>query len=112
MVEPGTDLKNRTPGDPDLRSDWRAQQDQRELTILRSTKISITNWISRDLRGFGAYTISEHLVLEHVDLKATNTADNPDHVKPHNNGDAAVQGTTVKASLPKLSRNVIRLTAK
>ncbi|MDY0093791.1 MAG: alpha-N-arabinofuranosidase [Candidatus Vecturithrix sp.] len=88
-------------------------KDQRELTIFAVNKDQHHELdFTCDLRGFGAYTISEHLVLEHTDLKATNTADNPDHVKPHNNGDAAVRGTNVKASLPKLSWNVIRLTAK
>jgi len=65
-----------------------------------------------ELRGFADYTVAEHLVLQHHDLKATNTADNPDNVKPHADGDASVSGTTVKASLPKLSWNVIRLAQK
>jgi alpha-N-arabinofuranosidase len=65
-----------------------------------------------ELRGFEAYKVVEHLVLEHEDLQATNTAEDPDQVKPHANGDAKVAGTTVKASLPKLSWNVIRLAGK
>ncbi len=63
-----------------------------------------------ELRGFEAYKVLEHLVLEHADLKATNTAEQPDRVQPHNNGNAKVVGNLVKASLPKLSWNVIRLT--
>ena len=62
-----------------------------------------------DLRGFGDYKVVEHLVLEHADLKATNTAAQPDRVKPYAGGDAKVSGSIVKASLPKLSWNVIRL---
>jgi alpha-N-arabinofuranosidase len=63
-----------------------------------------------ELREFGEYIVVEHLVLEHHDLKARNTADNPDNVKPHTDGDAKIAGTQIKASLSKLSWNVIRLT--
>jgi alpha-N-arabinofuranosidase len=62
-----------------------------------------------ELREFDEYTVVEHLVLEHDDLKATNTANNPDNVTPHANGDAIITGNKVNASLPKLSWNVIRL---
>lgn len=62
-----------------------------------------------DLRGFAEYTVTEHLVLEHEDLKATNTAEHPDNVTPHPNGNAKITGNQVQASLPKLSWNVIRL---
>ncbi|MFM9329490.1 alpha-N-arabinofuranosidase [Paenibacillus mesotrionivorans] len=62
-----------------------------------------------DLRSFGACSLIEHLVLEHADLKAVNTAAQPDHVKPHNRGNATVNGSTISASLSKASWNVIRL---
>ena len=85
-------------------------EDQKELTIFAVNKDQQHALDSVcELRGFGDYTVAEHLVLEHADLKATNTADHPNNVKPHADGDAGVSGTTVKASLPKLSWNVIRL---
>lgn len=62
-----------------------------------------------DLRSFGSCRLLEHIVLEHDDLKAANTHDQPDRVKPHNRGTAAVSGATVNASLSKASWNVIRL---
>jgi len=62
-----------------------------------------------DMRGMGKYRVIEHIVLEHDDIKAVNTKDNPDNVKPHNNGNASVQDGKVMADLPKLSWNVIRL---
>jgi alpha-N-arabinofuranosidase len=34
--------------------------------------------------------VVEHLVLEHEDPKATNTARHPNNVAPHRGGDAAV----------------------
>jgi alpha-N-arabinofuranosidase len=48
-------------------------------------------------------------VLEHDDLKAVNTEENPDNVKPHKNGNAEKKKNLLKALLPKLSWNVIRL---
>ena len=62
-----------------------------------------------DLRSFGACRLNEHLVLEHDDLRATNTAASKDNVKPHNGGNAVLDGSTVRAQLGKASWNVIRL---
>lgn len=62
-----------------------------------------------DLRSFGACTLIEHSVMESDDLKATNTEQQPNRVKPHSNGSAVVDGAKVTASLTKASWNVIRL---
>jgi len=62
-----------------------------------------------DVRSFGPCSLIEHLVLESDDLKAANTKDNPDRVKPHNRGNAKADGGKVEAVLPKASWNVIRL---
>lgn len=62
-----------------------------------------------DLRSFGSISVTEHIVLEHDDLKAANTAQQPDLVTPHNRGNAIVDGTKVLAQLSKASWNVIRL---
>src|SRR5690606_2300935 len=62
-----------------------------------------------DIRSFPGMRVIEHLVLEHDDPKAANTQAEPNKVTPHNRGDAAVDGGTVTACLPKLSWNVIRL---
>jgi len=63
-----------------------------------------------DLRSFGSCTVIEHIVLESDDLKAVNTLESPDRVKPHNRGNAKVaDGSKVAASLAKASWNVIRL---
>ena len=63
-----------------------------------------------DLSAFteGASVI-EHVVLTHDDLKAVNTADDPDNVVPEASGDAAVCGNAVKATLGKHSWNMIRV---
>jgi alpha-N-arabinofuranosidase len=62
-----------------------------------------------DLQGFYKYEIAEHIVLEHEDVKATNTEENPDNVVPHKNGSAVFKDGVVKARLARLSWNVIRL---
>ncbi len=62
-----------------------------------------------DLRSFGNYRVVEHIVLEHPDVKAVNTMDDPHRVVPHEKGNAAVEDGTLKATLSKLSWNVIRL---
>ena len=51
----------------------------------------------------------EHLVLQHNDPKATNTAKHPTNVAPHDGGDAAVLNGRLTAILPRLSWNVIRM---
>ena len=62
-----------------------------------------------DVRSFAGYEVVEHLVLEHEDPKATNTAGHPNRVMPHKGGDAAVLDGELTALLPRLSWNVIRL---
>ncbi len=64
------------------------------------------------LTDFADYDVIEHIVMENDDVKATNTEDNPDNVKPHNNGNAKMDGKILKAEIPKLSWNVIRLKPK
>ena len=65
-----------------------------------------------DVRAFPGYRVVEHITLTHHDLKATNTAANPHNVAPRSDGDAAISGGQLTASLPAASWNVIRLSAK
>jgi alpha-L-arabinofuranosidase len=65
-----------------------------------------------EMRGFGEFTVLEHIVLENENIKAANTAENPLRVVPHSNGNAKTNGFYVTAELPKLSWNVIRLKRK
>jgi alpha-N-arabinofuranosidase len=62
-----------------------------------------------DVRGLESARVAEHIVLEHPDPAACNTADRPYNVVPHHSGGAVVQGGRLVAGLPKLSWNVIRL---
>ncbi|MEC0182069.1 alpha-N-arabinofuranosidase [Paenibacillus peoriae] len=61
-----------------------------------------------DVRSFEGYRIVEHTVLEHDDLKATNSPAG-EKVTPHNGGNAKLKDGIVKSHLGKASWNVIRL---
>ncbi|MDR3337396.1 MAG: alpha-N-arabinofuranosidase [Treponema sp.] len=61
------------------------------------------------LRGFSGYKVEEHIIVESANPKDTNTEQEPDKVKPHSGGNAAIDDGVVSATLPKLSWNVIRL---
>lgn len=62
-----------------------------------------------DLRDFPGYTVKEHIVLEHDDLKAVNTRENPSNVVPHPNGQTTIDGGFASSVLSRQSWNVIRL---
>jgi len=56
-----------------------------------------------DVRSFAGYEVVEHLILEHEDSKATNTAKHPNSVTPHKGGDATVLDGRLTGLLPRLS---------
>lgn len=62
-----------------------------------------------DIRSFEDYRVTRHIVLQNDDVKAVNTASDPDVVIPHNGGNATVADGVLTATLSKLSWNVIRL---
>ncbi|MDI9508851.1 MAG: alpha-N-arabinofuranosidase [Clostridiales bacterium] len=83
--------------------------EKKELTVFavnRSLEESID--LEIDLRDYENAELIEHIVLEHEDLKATNTVDNSDNVVPHNNGATSVGERAANAILNKHSWNVIR----
>ena len=61
-----------------------------------------------DLRDFEGIQLIEHIVMEHEDMKAVNSAQSPDHVSPHNNGITQLLPCKALVSLNKHSWNVIR----
>jgi alpha-N-arabinofuranosidase len=67
--------------------------------------------VTVDLRGITGVAVKEHLVLEHEDPNAANSAGDPHHVVPHRNGDASADDASVTATLPKPSWNIISLAA-
>jgi len=67
--------------------------------------------LAGDARAFPGYSVVEHIVLSHPDLKATNTLAHPDAVRPSASGDARLEQGQLVATLPALSWNVIRMSA-
>ncbi|MFB5269065.1 alpha-N-arabinofuranosidase [Paenibacillus enshidis] len=61
-----------------------------------------------DVRSFEGYSIVEHIVMEHEDLKAVN-GPGEEKVAPRSGGSAKLDGGIVTAHLGKASWNVIRL---
>lgn len=86
-------------------------EEKGEVTVFAVNRhLSESLALDIDLRSFGACQVIQHIVLAHDDLKATNTADAPDRVKPHTNGNAAVvDGGKIGSMLDKASWNVIRI---
>lgn len=67
---------------------------------------------SIDLTEFQSATLLEHTEMIHADLKATNTASNPNNVVPSATGTTRIDENIAIASLKPYSWNVIRFTVK
>jgi alpha-N-arabinofuranosidase len=86
-------------------------EEKKELTVFavnRSLEDSIE--LEIDLRDFSGAVLVEHIIMENEDLKAVNTAADPDIVVPHNNGVTKITGEKAAATLNRHSWNVIRFT--
>lgn len=84
-------------------------EEREELTIFAVNRdLEGSLLLECDARSFDDYGLTEHIVLEHDDVKAVNTA-KEEPVKPHNRGVSEVNDGILTAHLPKLSWNVIRL---
>jgi alpha-N-arabinofuranosidase len=67
--------------------------------------------VNVEARSFGRLMLSEGLELRHDDLKATNSKDAPDRVKPEPLRGVAFDGGRLQATLKPASWNVINLAA-
>ncbi len=65
--------------------------------------------LSVDLRQFEGYTVKEHWMLAHEDLKAVNTEENPDNVVLQAGNNVKLDGGIMTAVLKDKSFHVIRL---
>lgn len=107
--------KNKEFGDvPYLDTTATLNPEKEEVTIFAVNRDQEdTLLLEGDLRGLPKnYRVLEHLILEHKNSKATNTAAQPNRVVPHNRGNAKLADGKLTASLPTLSWNVIRLTQR
>jgi len=68
--------------------------------------------LSADTRALGSVRLVEASSLAGDDPYARNTADDPDRVSPSPNPSAVVDGGTLRALLPPMSWNVIRLSSR
>ncbi len=85
-------------------------EEKEEIAIFAVNRSQSGNLLlEADVRGYAGYSVREHIILEHQNIKAVNTIESPFNVVPHNKGDAVVINGSVNATLPKLSWNVIRL---
>ncbi len=85
-------------------------EDETELNIFvinRSWESS--NDLELDVSGFEGWQLMEHIEMFSKDLKAANTFENPDAVKPVQNTATKLEAGKVQATLQPLSWNVIRL---
>ena len=65
--------------------------------------------LTADVRGLGGGVAVEHLALADQDPTARNTLDAPNRVTPRRVGGASAEDGTLRATLPPLSWNVLRL---
>ena len=89
-----------------------ATRDDGTLTIFAVNKSADVLPVEVDLRATGAIRVIEHLVLEHADLKATNTGDQPNRVAPHTGDQSRLDGGRLETRLARYSWNVIRLATR
>ena len=84
-------------------------EEKGELTIFavnRNLDEDVT--LTTDVRSFEGFTLAEHIVLEHSDLKAVNSSAG-ETVAPKTAAQSALDGGTLTSLLHKASWNVIRL---
>nr|WP_316503265.1 MULTISPECIES: alpha-N-arabinofuranosidase [Paenibacillus] len=81
-----------------------------EITVFAVNRhLSETMDLTLDLRSFGAVELVEHIVMEHHDLKAVNSKEEPNRITPRTGGQTFKEEAAFKSILPKASWNVIRL---
>jgi alpha-L-arabinofuranosidase len=86
------------------------QEEKEELTVFAVNKsLEASMQLVCDIRGFEGYRIREHIILEHENLKAVNTAACPEAVRPRPGANAVMEEGILTAELPMHSWNVIRL---
>jgi len=84
-------------------------EEKEELTIFAVNRnLEDDVMLTSDVRGLDGYKILEHIVLEHDDLKATNSA-GAQRVQPEKVSQSSLESGEMKSLLHKASWNVIRL---
>lgn len=85
-------------------------EEEETLTLFAVNKdLEDSMELTCDLRQFSGYQVKEHIMLNHSDLKAVNTEENPDNVAPVKIENAKIENGILNAVLSKHSFHVIRL---
>ncbi len=85
-------------------------EEEETLTLFAVNKdLEDSMEISCDLRQFKDYQVKEHIVLNHTDLKAVNTEEQPDTVHPVRINNAKVENGILQAVLCDKSFHMIKL---
>ncbi len=79
------------------------------LTVFAVNRLPAPLPLRAVLRDLDDVRVAEHLVLADADLRACNTAEDPDRVVPRAGTGAAVDGGALTVDLPALSWSVVRL---
>ena len=79
------------------------------LTIFAVNRLARPLAFEASFRGLDGLAIDGHSVLADGDIRASNTAAQPDRVVPHPGTGAAVAGNRLTVDLPPYSWNVVRL---
>lgn len=85
-------------------------EEEEELVIFAVNKdLEEDMEVTLDLRQFSDYQIVEHIVMHDEDLKAVNTENDPDRIKPVNGGFSQLDSGRLSSKFQSKSWNVIRL---
>ena len=82
------------------------EQNNKLVVAVLNRSLDSDTELSIKLSDFGTLVNAEHIVLNHDDLKAINTAQNPKNVAPVSGGTAQIKDNTLQATLQKHSFNL------
>jgi alpha-N-arabinofuranosidase len=94
---------------PILESAVVLNEEETELTLFAVNKGEEEMDISCCLRDFPHSRVLEYTVMAHDDLKAKNTAENPNRVLPHTSNNYQLKDNVLQVKTPGYSWNVIRI---
>jgi alpha-N-arabinofuranosidase len=83
----------------------------RSVTVFAVNRLERPLVLEARLRDLGDFVATEHRVLAHPDVRASNTAAHPERVAPRDRAGARVDDGNLSVELPPLSWNVVRLSA-
>ncbi|MBQ2863131.1 MAG: alpha-N-arabinofuranosidase, partial [Clostridia bacterium] len=83
-------------------------EEKEELTLFVINRdLDDAHTLDIDLRQYEGYEVARHIVVNHDNLRATNTEEHPNEVTPRDNGISKLDGGKLEAVLEAHSWNVI-----